>query len=1007
MWLNKVRSRVVGAAIGVAICMAGFGLVSVSAQTISGTAIQSVLQSLGQTTSTTSTSPPAPTQLPAAVTPSTTTLQPAPTVTTTTLPASRLELLYSQRAGQPLQQFGYDYFGVGSPVTASQIGGVQDNYILGPGDQLSVVLRGHDNSAYTVPVDRDGRIIIPNYEPVMAAGRTFGEVRKELAARVAKDALSTLSYISLASARQISIFVTGEVNSPGVRTLSGLNTPIDAILLSGGIQKTGSLRNVILERNGVRHRIDLYSIIAHGNTLGIGSLTEGDRIIVPPIGATVAVIGLVKRPGIYELAPGSHAIDGRALMRLAGGSEIAGAERLSKIALRPGGGTRLVALGRDGMVDSGEILSVDEAAGGAVGRVTLVGAVQLPGTRPLNGASSLSQLFHDPSQLTDDAYTPFAIVVHRDPQTNFKRAVVFSLKRVFEGLEDRKLQSGDVVYVFTSTQVQALAAAAVAQMQAASQAANVPPSVLSQSAQSLSSVNLSQPTQAGLPLGTTTTAATTSQPTASSSTSSTSPATPSAPISVPTLSPSQIALLTPQQLQMYQNAQAAASAQQTPSTTPTSGNTTTTQSTTTPQQSAATTFTPPATPQIDPRLAAAESGAPPASVAILQAQNAASGNQIESNGLTSPAGLGAPTPDMTPTGIAAQLDITPAALLNLASDYVVWVSGAVHDPGPYLADNGTTLAAMMGAAGGMQRDADLSWVEVTSTAVDPLTGTSKTARTAYKGTLADLEKVSLRPLDSIRVRQIFTDRGENGNVTVAGQVRYPGTFDITRGERLSSILARAGGLTDEAYPYGAVFTRVSAAQAESEGNLREANELQAGISASLTNPSLNASALTYLQNLVQTLQHQPALGRITVTADPAVLSVKPSLDILLEPGDFIYIPKRPSTVAVSGEVLNPGAFQYRPGLSVDDYLRMAGGANDAAEESETFIVMPDGTAQPASGGMFSFMSSTPIPPGATIVVPPNPAPWNTMVFLTSISQIVSQLAIAGASLAVINRGSGN
>jgi protein involved in polysaccharide export with SLBB domain len=327
----------------------------------------------------------------------------------------------------------------------------------------------------------------------------------------------------------------------------------------------------------------------------------------------------------------------------------------------------------------------------------------------------------------------------------------------------------------------------------------------------------------------------------------------------------------------------------------------------------------------------------------------------------------------------------------------------VHDPGPYLAESGTTLAAMIGAAGGVQLQADLSWVEVTSTEVDPLSGTSKTTRMAYKGGMSDLARVSLRPLDSIRVRQVFTDRSSGGNVTVAGQVRYPGTFDVTRGERLSSLLARAGGLTDESYAYGAVFTRVSAAQAEAEGNAREANELQAGISAAITNPSLNASALSYLQSLVATLKNQPALGRITVTADPAILSVKPDLDVILEPGDFIYIPKRPSTVAVTGEVLNPGAFQYRPGLGPDDYLAMAGGTNDAAEDSETFIVMPDGTARPAEGGWFSFMGNSPIPPGATIVVPPNPAPFNTMVFLTSISQIVSQLAVAGASLAVISR----
>jgi protein involved in polysaccharide export with SLBB domain len=558
--------------------------------------------------------------------------------------------------------------------------------------------------------------------------------------------------------------------------------------------------------------------------------------------------------------------------------------------------------------------------------------------------------------------------------------------------------------------VQALAAAAVAQLQAVSQVANVPPSVLSQNAQTLSSVNLSQPLQAGSVAPTTTQVpqlGNFSPPMQTSASASSSAPTPS--VQAPTIPlPAGITLqsLNPAEQAAYQNAQtslnqqfsnavagATASSQQPPASQQSSGN---------PAQQQNNNNAPAQiSPSIDPRLAAAEAGSPPASVVILQAQNATSGNQIQSNGLTSPTGLGAPTPDLTTNGMAVQLDVTPAALLNLASDYIVFVAGAVHDPGPYLAENGTTLASMLGAAGGTALQADLSWVEVTSTDVDALSGTSKTTRNAYKGTMADLERISLRPLDSIRVRQVFTDRSSGGNVTIAGQVRYPGTFDITRGERLSSILTRAGGLTDESYAYGAVFTRVSAAQAEAEGNNREANELQAGIASAVTNPNLNASALTYLQSLVTTLKNQPALGRITVTADPAILSVKPDLDIILEPGDFIYVPKRPSTVAVSGEVLNPGAFQYKPGLNVGDYLAMAGGTNDAAEDSETFVVMPDGTARPASGGWFSFSSNSPIPPGAEIVVPPDPAPFNTMVFLTSISQIVSQLAVAGASLAVI------
>jgi hypothetical protein len=223
-----------------------------------------------------------------------------------------------------------------------------------------------------------------------------------------------------------------------------------------------------------------------------------------------------------------------------------------------------------------------------------------------------------------------------------------------------------------------------------------------------------------------------------------------------------------------------------------------------------------------------------------------------------------------------------------------------------------------------------------------------------------------------------------------------------RNEHLSSILGRAGGLTDEAYPLGAVFTRISAQQAEAQGNYREAVELQTGALTAATTPNVNPAILTYLQTLEQQLLRQPALGRITITADPTILAVKPELDTLMQPGDFIYVPKRPSTVAVSGEVLNPGSFQYRPNMTVDDYIEQAGGYSGVAEDDLTFIILPDGSARTPSSNILSFFGTDPIPPGSTIVVPPNPAPFNTMVFVTQVSQIFSQLAIAAASLSVIS-----
>ncbi len=352
--------------------------------------------------------------------------------------------------------------------------------------------------------------------------------------------------------------------------------------------------------------------------------------------------------------------------------------------------------------------------------------------------------------------------------------------------------------------------------------------------------------------------------------------------------------------------------------------------------------------------------------------------------------------------IAASLGIPTVELVNSARDYLVSINGEVRNPGSYLAVGDTSLASLIAAAGGLQREADLSAVEITSTIIDTSTGVSRTVRNSLRVSGDDFASISLKPFDSVRLRPVFSDR--NGEtVTILGQVRYPGTFDITRGERLSSVLARAGGLTDEAYPFGTVFTRQSAAIQESSGNQRTATLLEDNIATAATLPStlINPSGLSYVEQIAQALRTAPALGRISVTADPVVLATKPELDVLLEAGDTIYVPKRPSTVTVTGEVLNNGAFAYKPGLTVQDYIRLAGGENGSADDSLVFVVLPDGSARPEGDSWWSFGGGREIPPGSMVVVPRDPQPFNLMLFAINITDVVSKLAITAASLAVV------
>lgn len=928
---SQLDRRRVARAIAIVLFAAAAGLTAASAQTLGVSDIQNILQGVSQTPSTTQSPAPATQQTTAPLTPSTQTLQPAApapipsAAAAAALAPSGLEQEFSARAGVPLKQFGYDVLGVPGSVTATQIGAVQDSYILGVGDQVQIVMVGHENATYVVTVDRDGRIILLNLPPVSAAGRTLGEVRAELAQRIASQFLGTKSFISVASVRQISVLVTGEVNSPGVRTLTALNTPLDALMLSGGIKKTGSLRGVYIVRGKQRIPLDLYAVINRGASTGVGALTEGDRIVVPPLGGTVAVTGLVRRPGIYELPPGASRLGARTLIDLAGGMEIAGKKRLTKLELEPDGRTRMVSLPEAGGVANGEVLFVDANRSAVGARVTLAGAVTVPGVHALGSTPTLSGLLRDPDDLDQTAYTLFAVIVRHDPKTNFLRMLPFSVNGVFDGTDNLSLVDNDAVFVFSTAQVRALAAAAATALYQATQA----PGVAEMTQQQL-----------GLP---------SSQSGQQGQSATSEPSSPTAP-SAPAL------------------AQMASVASGLPTVTQASG----------------------AQPSVNPAMPQ-----PPAPAAALLGGGGDTSTAASSVTVNTPPSL---------DNLAAQLGVTTQALVNLASDYLVWVNGEVLSPGPLLAQTGTSLQSILEAAGGLQRQADLSGVMVTSTEIDAQKGTSRTLRNVYAQKETDFAKVSLRPFDSILVRPVYSDRvGEN--VTLSGQVRFPGTYEITRDERLSSVIARAGGLTDEAYPYGAVFTRQSAAVAEAQANQREAQMLNSEIAtlasqATGITPSPN---LSYLQTMVQTLAHQPTLGRISVTVDPAVLLAHPERDPLLETGDAIYIPKRPSTVAVTGEVLNPGAFAYKQGQSLDDYIDMAGGETDAAEDSMVFVIMPDGTAVPSHTSWWSFGGDVRIPPGSTIVVPRDPQPFNWTTFLATYSDILSKVAITAASLAVIGK----
>ena len=228
--------------------------------------------------------------------------------------ASKIEQLYSKRANTKLKQFGYELFGVpndnlrsvleiaGKKSSSLTPGLDEDHFVLSSGDTLAVLFTEKHSNRSKYEINAQGLLIIPGLPPIPASGRTLGQVRISIEA-AAKNLQNAKPDVSLAHVRQIGVLVLGHTQKPGRHTLTVFHTVLDALMQAGGIKKTGSLRQIKLVRGGRSIPIDLYALLLNGSNNIDMQLRDGDRIIVPSIGPTVAIAGEVKRPGIYETLP--------------------------------------------------------------------------------------------------------------------------------------------------------------------------------------------------------------------------------------------------------------------------------------------------------------------------------------------------------------------------------------------------------------------------------------------------------------------------------------------------------------------------------------------------------------------------------------------------------------------------------------------------------------------------------------------------------------------------------
>jgi polysaccharide export outer membrane protein len=299
-----------------------------------------------------------------------------------------------------LKQFGYNFF----KKSIKSISPVGDDYILGPGDSLKVYVWGDPvdlmaiNRDFSLTVSSDGTVYVPNVGMLQVSGLTLGNFKKLITLKLSSKFKNLKVDATVEKIRKFNVYLTGFVNSPGMKTVDALDTLVDALILAEGVSKNGSLRNIEIKRktaSGVSViRVDLYDLFIKGYPIDI-KLKDGDVIYVPPIGNVVAIAGEVKRPAIYELKNENSLNE---ILEFAGGINPSSSEAF----------VRLMRYSKDGIVikegalndktflktklENGDFILIGKNPGILENGINLTGEVYYPGIYSINDTPDLKTL---------------------------------------------------------------------------------------------------------------------------------------------------------------------------------------------------------------------------------------------------------------------------------------------------------------------------------------------------------------------------------------------------------------------------------------------------------------------------------------------------------------------------------------------------------------------------------------------------------------------------------------
>ncbi|WP_289007738.1 SLBB domain-containing protein, partial [uncultured Idiomarina sp.] len=330
---------------------------------------------------------------------------------------------------------------------------------------------------------------------------------------------------------------------------------------------------------------------------------------------------------------------------------------------------------------------------------------------------------------------------------------------------------------------------------------------------------------------------------------------------------------------------------------------------------------------------------------------------------------------------------------------LVYVAGEVNHPGVYPLVENASVSRLLDAAGGVKDSAYLKRAEVTRFQFNKDTAQTDYLSVALNDVLNDEMDVPLQGRDRLNVLSI-PEWQNTYEVTLKGEVRFPGTYAIKRGETLTQLIERAGGFTEHAFIEGAIFTREELKAREQERKRMLAQELQREIAGNMmTGTGDSRVSYSEMRTLLSDLLNAKPVGRLIMDL-PKLLSSNGANDVQLKDGDTLHVPSKTDSVSIMGEVQMATSYRFDPEVSVGEYIERSGGTKEKADEERIYIVKANGAIEPYESGSswFSFSSNSQLAPGDTIIVPMDTTYTENLELWSQVTGIVYNSAIAIAAI---------